>query len=319
MIKQLIPHPVALLRDEKGIYGIGLSDEYLQADLPNDLIGYDGRLKDIKLILRPDRITEACGNYAPILQKLPRRRHFRETLESELRDEMVRVMHHRAGISHGFADANQRRAFYGMPIKAARILNWVIGQVIPVADPEALRVARRFTIRRRWWIYSAGIRNPRALQLAESFPFLAYLIYINERGDDEQQEKRKATSAMVDHGARLREIAAIWELPAVLRRIKPGAVHLVFGLLRARPELLSHMPEPLPQMRRWLRAVKYAQGQGGDDYAAWIARNWSEIRGQEIADLADWIKASRRHADAQADQQLENWIQQHAPAHLAER
>jgi hypothetical protein len=91
MIKQPIPHPVALLRDQKGIYGVGLSHEYLEADLPNELIGHDGRLKDINLILRPDRISECCGTYAPMLQMLPRR-YFGETAEAEwaIKDSLMR-------------------------------------------------------------------------------------------------------------------------------------------------------------------------------------------------------------------------------------
>jgi PcfJ-like protein len=155
------------------------------------------------------------------------------------------------------------------------------------------------------------------MQLAESFPLLAYLTYVHSRGD---QDKRNAASAMVDRGVMLRDIAAIWELPMALRRVKPGAVHLVFGLLQKRPQLLDHMPEPLPQMRRWLIAVRNAESLGGGDYATWVARNWSDIRDlQEMQDLGDWITASALYARAQTNQELEHWAQQNAPARLAAR
>jgi len=303
--------PVELLRDEKGIYGVGLTDEYLEADLPAELLGYDGaRPKDNKLILRPDRITEACGESGPpILQMLPRRWcRASETQECDLRDAMVKVMHYCAGDSTtlgrvGFTDADHRRRWHGFPIKATRILNSMIRQVIPVADPEALRVARRFTIRNRWWIYEAGIRNPRALQLAESFPVLAYLIYIRELERENclrRQQRKNAAIEMVERSARLRDIAAIWDLPMVLRRINPAAVNTLLSwhaplldLFRRQPDLLDHMPEPLPRQRRWLYAIRHARAHAGDDFAVWAARNWADLNNlQELEDTADWIRAA---------------------------
>src|SRR6516165_341189 len=94
-------NPVVLLRDGKGVYGIGLSDEYLQAR--------EGRCENIKLILRPDRIDEAIlrpyrigeaygRDYPACLQGLPPwslpreqgvfrvRRLFKSTQEGILRD-----------------------------------------------------------------------------------------------------------------------------------------------------------------------------------------------------------------------------------------
>jgi hypothetical protein len=41
-ITKPLPTPVGLLRDEKGIYGVGLTDEYLEADLPKELLRYHG-------------------------------------------------------------------------------------------------------------------------------------------------------------------------------------------------------------------------------------------------------------------------------------
>src|SRR5262249_49785189 len=83
-------------------------------------------------------------------------------------------------------------------------------------------------------------------------------------------------------------------VPMVLRRIKPAAVRLVSGVLVDRPELLDHMPTPLPKMRYWLRAVRFAADAIDADYALWVARNYSKFNGyEEIEDLTDWALNSR--------------------------
>jgi hypothetical protein len=104
---------------------------------------------------------------------------------------------------------------------------------------------------------------------------------------------------LIERGAKLRDVAALWELPMRLRRITPGAAHLVSDVLVKRPELLDYMPLPLPQMRQWLRDIyeaSHAYGQEPtqqhSDYAAWVARNWAKLDGSiEIEDLRDWIYA----------------------------
>jgi hypothetical protein len=180
-----IPNPVELLRDDNGLYGIGLCQEYLAADLPPNW-----PRRENNLVLRPDRVEEACGGgWHPVLQWLPQRgRLFDSSQEAKLRDTMCKVMRHCAGITDKNRPlGDKRRAFYGLRVKATRVFNWLYGQALTAADPEALRVARRFPQSMRWKIYSAAARNLRMLQLAETFPLLAYHIV-----DDSGIEHRRA-------------------------------------------------------------------------------------------------------------------------------
>jgi PcfJ-like protein len=316
-----IPDPVQLLCDEKGIYGIGLCDKYLAADLPPKW-----PRRENKLVLRPDRIEEACGVGRPVLQWLPQRGWlFGGSQEANLRDTMCAVMRHCAGITDEDRPlGDKRQAFYGLEVKATRVFNWLYGQALIAADPEALRVARRFPPSMRWEIYSAAARSPRMRQLAKTFPLLAYRITEQGVRDQDQCTIQQAARALVESGARLREVAAATNIPMELRRIQPGAVHLALqfarGVLRIRPKLVAHMPESLPQMRRWLHAVNGAYQAGGEDYATWVARHAADIDRQEIENLFDWVTACKRQADLRADREIVNWIEQgHMPAHMAQR
>src|SRR6266576_2465071 len=162
-----IPHPVELLRDDKGVYGIGLCEEYLAADLPPDWPRRQNRL-----VLRPDRVEDASydGIGRPVLQWLPQRGPlFGRSQEAELRDTMCAVMRHCAGITDEDRPlGDKRRAFYGLEVKATRVFNWLYGQALAAADPEALRVARRVPPSMRWEIYSAAARSLHMRQLAET-------------------------------------------------------------------------------------------------------------------------------------------------------
>jgi hypothetical protein len=297
-----IPDPIEVLRDGNGVYGLGLSDEYLAwaaVNHPNE--------ENCRLILRPDRLSEECGRGQPVLQCLPQRgRLFRRSREARLRNSLFRLMHRSAGIDEGvLRPLNEtlyglidQRTFFGLIVKATRTFNWLLGQALSSADPAALRVARRFPPSLRWKIYRTAARSSRMMQLAETFPLLALCISEDASCADERA-KQDAARALVERGARLREVAAACGLPMGLRRIKPGAVHLLSGPLVTRPELLKHMPESLPKMRDWLRAVMAARDCDGD-YVAWVARH--DIRPHEIEDLWDWIMACMRQARIAAGQ-----------------
>jgi hypothetical protein len=183
------------------------------------------------------------------------------------------------------------------------------------ADPDALKVARRFAFYYRELIYRAGAKSRRALQLAEAFPALALAVYcpdtayqwimeaevrqytkrvqeatdLVERGarlrevaavveaEVRQYTKRvQEATDLVERGARLREVAAVMRIPMALRCVKPGAAHLVVGCHN--PEwIISHMPASLPRMRTWLRAVHHAHRGAGPDFAGWSARHALKI------------------------------------------
>jgi hypothetical protein len=62
------------------------------------------------------------------------------------------------------------------------------------------------------------------------------------------------------------------------------------------------MPDSLPRMRYWLRAVRYAHEIAGSDFAAWTARHALQLPGNQngafLSDLGDWVQASRANRDS---------------------
>jgi hypothetical protein len=158
--------------------------------------------------------------------------------------------------------------------------------------------------------------SKRAVQLAEAFPVLALSVYCmsyryglarcdtfsafaEEHGHGTYDAGRKEASALVERGARLRDVAAVRGVPMALRRVKPGAAHLA-APWHAPERVISLMPDSLPRMRIWLRAVHNAHLTAGSDFAEWTARHALHIPlGTEneilwfLDDLEDWVRASR--------------------------
>src|SRR5262249_41178324 len=105
---------------------------------------------------------------------------------------------------------------------------------------------------------------------------------------------------LIERGARLRDVAAVMQIPMALRRVKPGAAHLAVAACHNPEWIISLMPDSLPRMRVWLRAVYQAHLRAGSDFAEWTARHASQIPcGSEnelissLDDIADWVRASR--------------------------
>src|SRR5262249_804977 len=158
-------------------------------------------------------------------------------------------------------------------------------------------------------IYRAGAKSLRAMQLAQAFPVLSLAVYGNTAAHwvcepdrysdiDDVRAKEKAASDLVERGARLREVAAVMQIPMALRRIKPGAAHLAVACHN--PEwVISSMPDSMPRMRTWLRAVYHAHCRAGPDFAEWTAGHALQIPVESeneihsfVEDLADWVRAS---------------------------
>jgi PcfJ-like protein len=328
--------PVELLRDRRGIYGIGVSDAY---DIEALAWACGADPKDTwqiqrvdNLILRPDMLQFAkwChrGSFA-VLQKITsgfRHRMFTPSHEESLR----RVIHHEAlirarlpwpfpdeeGIKYWSRDKTQqdrnRRIYHGLRLQSLHIINKLIGIALQeAANPDALKVARRFRFCHRELIYRAGAKSRRALQLAEAFPVLALAVYCLDTGylwmgdfsfeevTEVQYRKRvQEATDLVERGARLRDVAAVMKIPMALRRVKPGAAH--WAVACHKPEwVISHMPDSLPRMRVWLLAVDSAHQRAGSDFAEWTARHVLQIPcGSEnellsfLCDIADWVRAS---------------------------
>jgi hypothetical protein len=263
------------------------------------------------------------GSFA-VLQKITggfRHGMFSYSHEEELR----KVIHHEALISAGLPwpprsappeqiqywsrDKKQqdrnRQIYHGLRRRSLAIINNLIGSALQeAADLDALKVSRHFAFRYREPIYRAAARSRRALQLADAFPTLALAVYtaahhrMDELDIDVAARAKKAIE-MVERGVRLRDIAALMQIPMALRRIKPGAAHLAAACHN--PEwVISSMPDSLPRMRTWLRTVHHAHLRAGPDFAEWTAGHASQIPVESenellsyLYDLSDWVRASQ--------------------------
>ena len=239
-------NPVVLLRDEKGIYGIGLNAQFPFDEPPfgiqhNPWGTVDQRPKTRPLILRPDKFPEGealrYSDKNARLQMLPPRApvHIAGTLEQQFGEVIARFILHRCGVTDNWAGEEtpkeerdaQRRKHHGTNRIAGKIINRMIFQVIEQgADPEAIRVARRFHHTYREVIYRQVATNSRFLQLAETFPMLMLYLFTSWHTDfQEEGDARQAEAIrLVNQGASLKRVAAVMHMPMHLRKIKPGAL-----------------------------------------------------------------------------------------------
>jgi hypothetical protein len=189
------PHPVELLRDQRGVYGIGISDlfdlEAVAWSCGVEPERYSLERAPRALILRPDRLLDTRPCRA-VLQKIAGgfRRGFRFTHEEQFR----RFIHHEAlkraglpwpqppGPQWWSADTKQqarnRGIYHGLRRFSLQVVNHLIGAALEAAaDADAVKAARRFAFEHRESIYRAGARSRHVLQLTETFPVLALAIY----------------------------------------------------------------------------------------------------------------------------------------------
>jgi PcfJ-like protein len=324
---------VDLLRDGRGIYGIGVAIDRRELAIacgrdtwgPPDLI----LRSDMLAVPKPPDLFKAA------LQKITggfRHGMFSHCIEEHLRKLIHYRMLHTAGlpwppdgplspVRYWSTDAKQqarnRKIYHGLRRGSLAIINKLIGAATEAAaEPDALKVARRFPFDDRYRVYCAAARSTRARQLCETFPALACEIYCDGRvvglkpdvdedhvrsfenfvvHEEARARQRAEAIKLVERGARLRDIAALMGLPMALRRVKPGAVRCIS---RQSIELLAYMPDSLPQMRFWLRVVGRV-GYVSGDFAEWATKNAMQIPGGSVnerfsllSDLADWVRAS---------------------------
>jgi hypothetical protein len=316
-------HPVELLRDGRGIYGIGIPEGFetyedvaLRCGIEHPESCYLPRHDPWwcrlprPLILRPDWIRDLKPGGCAVLQMVisggPRGGPFRYSHEESLRDFIHREKLKRTGVQlwqwSGEESKEQkdrgRRVHHGLRVQSQRIINSLIGKLLEeAADMEAVRAARRFAFMYRESIYRACALSRRAMQLTETFPVLAVLIY--SAGSNVPDERRSYAAHLVDRGARLRDVAGAMGIPMALRCVKPGAVHLVREFCE-RPELICSMPGTTQLQRLWLRTMDWALKNTENDFAAWAARRIPELAvGRQhytqieafLADIVDWVRA----------------------------
>jgi hypothetical protein len=204
MIDDGAPHPVELLRDRHGVYGIGASElfdfELTAARAGVELEPYTFERPPDALILLPDLFADnrALGadpfRYA-VLQKIAggfRRGPFMRSHEEQLRQFIHHEALNRSGLpwpprqQNDFRwwsedkkqQAHNRGVYHGLRQLSLHVINHLIGRALEeAADADAVKAARRFTFRHREHIYRAAALSRRALQLIETFPVLALAIY----------------------------------------------------------------------------------------------------------------------------------------------
>ena len=306
--------PVELLRDQRGVYGIGVC-ELFDIEAVAWSCGIEPKPHTFErapgpLILRPNRLPDTEPRGA-VLQKITggfRRGPFMRSHEEQLR----RFIHHEAlkraglrwppqrfetGVAWWSADKKQqqrnRGTYHGLRLLSLHVINHLIGVALEAAaDADAIRAARRFAFRHRESIYRAAVSR-RALQLADTFPVLALTLYTNDcaprlRNIDfrkwetewaDMSARRNSAADLVERGARLRDVAAAMGVPMALRHIRPGAAHLASEVLCRHPELLRVMPDTMPSSRIWLHVVPWAHDRVGAEFAEWTARHASKIPG----------------------------------------
>ena len=289
--------PVELLRDSRGVYGIGVSREFDATE-----IGYrNSDLSEARLILRTDCLSAERSRQKAVLQKITggfRRGPFHGSIEEQMRG----IIHHaalgRSGLpwpgpddcrwwSKDIAQQNKNRATYhGLRLNSLSVINKLIGAAIEeAANQDAIKMARRFTFRARLPIYEACARSVRARQLAETFPALALHLYAYGLCNDQGTEALR----LVEAGARLRDVAEAAGTPIALRHVKPGAAHLLTAAFARRADILAFLPRSTPRQRLWLEAVRRAGEKAGEDYAQWCAKNAEELPGQRLIEIAPWL------------------------------
>jgi hypothetical protein len=315
--------PVALLRDAKGVYGVGVVGSLRHKD-------YWSGSPD--LILRPDRVSESIAPnsafecYAALharyaaLQMITggfRGGPFQHTLEEELRRAIHHELLHRKGLPWSPEEfwgqlepgrrLKNRQMYHGLRLRSLIVINGLISEALETAaNPKAVTLARLFRMRERYSIYCATAQSHRALQLTETFPALGVAIY---RGYWAGGPGARASVGLVpearrlvEAGAPLRTVARLMRIPMAFRRVKPGAADLALSAVGAceDPRLVdAYLPDSLPMMTLWLRCLELA-GPVGPDFVEWTARHATEIAGtpQEtlsiLTDLADWVRACHR-------------------------
>jgi hypothetical protein len=279
-----VKHPVQLLSDAKGVYGIGLVSGAVE-DFPR---------QPPELILRPDRLLEAETRPAALQKIFGGVRHgmFSHMSEERLRQAIHWEMLHRKGLDwpphrqkwwseDSEQQARNRQIYHGLRIGSLAVVNRLIGEALhAAAEPSALTLARRSRFHQRYKVYRATTASRRALQLTHVFPALGLAMC------DAGYHRRKAALAqeakrLVEGGVRLRKIAELMGVPMAFRTVSPGPAHLALAVVDAfeDPRLIdAHMPESPKQMKLWLNCVHVAQN-AGPDFVQWTSRHATEIGG----------------------------------------
>jgi hypothetical protein len=303
MLLEALKHPIQLLSDAKGIYGVG---SVASSD-------YHGPYGKTEIILRPDKFSGHYLHPAALQMIFGGLRHgmFSHMAEERLRGEIHQEMLRRNGLhwppddawwsNDAKQQARNRQIYHGLRRRSMAVINKLIHEALgAAAEPNALALARRFRLRDRYNIYRWNAASPRALQLTDAFPALGLAIVGNYPGRN--VKLAEDANRMVENGVRMRDVADLMGVPMAFRAVKPGAAHLALTVFDAfeDPRLIdAHMPKSLPKMKLWLLCINLAHNVG-PDFVQWTTRHADEIDGSAdevvrfLEDTKDWVLASYR-------------------------
>jgi PcfJ-like protein len=277
------PMPVELLRDGRGIYGIGVSDLFdfeaiaWSCGIKPEPHSFESAPRP--LILRPDRLFDSSSPQGAVLQKITggfRHGPFERTHEEQFR----RFIHHaalnRAALPwpppqdspSGFAQwwsvdkkqqARNRSIYHGLRCLSLNVVNHLIGAALAAADADAVKAARRFTFASRESIYRACALSRRALQLTDTFPALAMAVYsysddgrfspqVIDWNNWNYKAMRKDFAERKEFAARLVERGARLRDVADVMNIPMALRHIKPGAAHLAGDLLCRHPELLTYM-----------------------------------------------------------------------
>ena len=276
-------HPVELLRDRRGVYGIGVSElfdfEAVAWSCGIEPERHTFERPPLALILRPDRLPDSRPRgRGAVLQKIAggfRRGPFMYTHEEQFRQFIHHEALNRAGLPwppqhlNGTSScwwsadkkqqARNRGIYHGLRLLSLRVVNHLIGAALEVGgDAEAIKAARRFAFVHRESIYRAAALSRRALQLSETFPVLALAIYAEHWHVREYGEPRSSPESFRTSTAelRLRKNEAIKLVVAGARlRDVAGAMGIPMALRHIRPGVAHLATKVLCRHPELLRAM----------------------------------------------------------------
>jgi hypothetical protein len=161
------------------------------------------------------------------------------------------------------------------------------------AEPDALKLARRFHPLVRQNVYRGAAISQHALQLIDVFPVLGLVVY---SPSDNWRDRTSDAVKMVERGARLNQIASFMDIPMWTRKLKPAVAH---WFCYVPDDLHCYLPEKTWEQRLWLRAFM-SIGADNPDFAYWIARNVLKVGNRIgpvlgfLSDMNDWVMEAKR-------------------------
>jgi len=160
-----------------------------------------------------------------------------------------------------------------------QFVNEAIAIFLKRLDPEALRVARLFSIRRRLFVLQTIYeKGKRCAQLFESFPVLAATIY-NASGDTGYQELH----TFVEEGLKASDIAHVIDLPKSYKKVPHSVAFVVGRHFNIFKDVVEFMPTHPHEAVFFVRGVTHFLGGFSRSPAKrWLAQNWTRIRDERF-------------------------------------